>query len=63
LEVGPKRKFVIFEVIFHHAMFGNFWSPGSTLFIFYKLESIGYLENFWNKRKELNGLGRMNSAK
>jgi hypothetical protein len=20
-------------------------------FIFYKLESIGYLENFWNKRK------------
>jgi hypothetical protein len=26
LEVGPRRKFVLFEILYHHAKFGKFWT-------------------------------------
>jgi hypothetical protein len=36
----PKLKVVPFEVFYHHDKFGICWSPGSTLFIFFNLESV-----------------------
>jgi hypothetical protein len=39
-DVGPKRKFDIFDVICQLAKFRNFWISRSNLFIFYNLESV-----------------------
>jgi hypothetical protein len=38
LEVGTKRKFVPFEIIYHLEQFGDFWSIGSNFFEFVKLD-------------------------
>jgi hypothetical protein len=40
LEVGPKRKILPFEFIYHHETFGFFLNHRSTIFIFCKLESF-----------------------
>jgi hypothetical protein len=46
------RKIVHYNHIYTCAKFGNFWNHVSTIFILYKLEAIGYLENLsqWKKR-------------
>jgi hypothetical protein len=36
LDVGPKMKVAHFEVIYHRANIGYFWSSISAMFIFYK---------------------------
>jgi hypothetical protein len=39
-EVGPKRKLVPFEFIYHNTKFANLWSSASTLFTFCKFGSV-----------------------
>jgi hypothetical protein len=39
-ELVPNRKVVHFEVIYHHAMFENYWTIGHTTFVVYNLEVV-----------------------
>jgi hypothetical protein len=50
------RKVVHYDQIYLCAKFGNFWSIGSNLFLFYKWGSIWILENSWNIEKDETGL-------